>query len=430
MKRLNKLRVLSFLVAIFIVIFFITSNTKALKNSSSHFYTKNDILFYDPNDSNSNSYNNHNDCYSDNNQENNSIQFQGNSNAEKIYRFLTSTPFAKNDNKPLSPVQAAAIIGNIGQESAFNPLLTNPNGGAFGLFQWLGGRKNNLINFSKDKNIDHKTLEAQLLYFKHELDNTSEGVNLFKVKDFGNSNPNPKCRSQNFDFKNETDLKRATLAFRCIFERPRDYEANDEKRLSYAEKALSDFGGIKPKINENCNQGATSYNDNYQVFLQDDPKGDWKNLPYSGGTMGNSGCGVAAMATILKNFGYNVTIKEIIDLAKKSGAMDPTKGTVGGKLAEAAANKYNLRLDNKIGRNANDINKVLDNNGVVYISGRGGPPYTSYGHFVVIYGRTSNGKWKIAQVSLWEDKKSNYKREWEYSALLQGGVTCVALYKK
>lgn len=49
MKRLNKLRVLSFLVAIFIVIFFITSNTKANET----FYTRNDILFYDANDSNS-----------------------------------------------------------------------------------------------------------------------------------------------------------------------------------------------------------------------------------------------------------------------------------------------------------------------------------------------------------------------------------------
>lgn len=56
----------------------------------------------------------------------------------------------------------AAVLGNWEFESGLNPGAINPGGGASGLGQWLGGRKTNLINFSKKHGMNWKSAKAQL----------------------------------------------------------------------------------------------------------------------------------------------------------------------------------------------------------------------------------------------------------------------------
>lgn len=82
----------------------------------------------------------------------------GKNNAEKVMNFLTSQGF------DLAP--ASGIMGNFSWESGFSPTTLNPNGGAFGLAQWLGSRKDDLKAYGGKK---YDTLEVQLQFVMFEL---------------------------------------------------------------------------------------------------------------------------------------------------------------------------------------------------------------------------------------------------------------------
>ena len=86
----------------------------------------------------------------------------GNDNIEKVLRFFVG--------KGLSLKQAAAIAGNLEQESRINPTIENSIG-AYGIAQWLGGRKNNL----KAKS-NYNTLETQLEFLWEELNGAEKAV--------------------------------------------------------------------------------------------------------------------------------------------------------------------------------------------------------------------------------------------------------------
>lgn len=60
-------------------------------------------------------------------------------------------------------------MGNIAHESGFNPKATNPNGGAFGLVQWLGGRKSGLQSFAKSQGKSASNINVQIDYIIKEI---------------------------------------------------------------------------------------------------------------------------------------------------------------------------------------------------------------------------------------------------------------------
>ena len=72
--------------------------------------------------------------------------------------------------------QIAGVLGNISQESGFNPRVNeggavgNPMGrGGYGLAQWTGGRQTNLVNFAKTKKLDPGDAGLQADFLLHEL---------------------------------------------------------------------------------------------------------------------------------------------------------------------------------------------------------------------------------------------------------------------
>ena len=73
-------------------------------------------------------------------------------------------------NKGLAPHQAAGLVGNLMRESSSNLNIgaRNPNGGAFGIAQWLGARQKNL--FARYGRTP--SLQQQLDYVWHELNTT------------------------------------------------------------------------------------------------------------------------------------------------------------------------------------------------------------------------------------------------------------------
>ena len=84
-------------------------------------------------------------------------------NVEKVLKFFTG--------KGLTLVQAAAVAGNLQQESRIDPNALNSIG-AYGIAQWLGGRRTNL-----EKKPNYSTIEGQLEYLWEEL-NGAENAGL------------------------------------------------------------------------------------------------------------------------------------------------------------------------------------------------------------------------------------------------------------
>jgi len=65
--------------------------------------------------------------------------------------------------------QAAALAGNIQQESSFDPTALNAGSGAQGLMQWRLDRRTGLSDYAKATGRDPSDVDAQLDYLVHEM---------------------------------------------------------------------------------------------------------------------------------------------------------------------------------------------------------------------------------------------------------------------
>ena len=87
---------------------------------------------------------------------------------EKVYSFLTN-------EMGLNPAGACGIMSNMYEESNFVADITG-GGGAYGICQWMGPRKTNLINWCKSNKYTYSTLDGQLHFLQHELKNQYPSV--------------------------------------------------------------------------------------------------------------------------------------------------------------------------------------------------------------------------------------------------------------
>lgn len=71
-----------------------------------------------------------------------------------------------------SPVQAAAVAGNIQQESNFNPGAINADEDAHGLIQWRGPRLQALREFAASRGTHYADQNTQLDFIRHEMGGT------------------------------------------------------------------------------------------------------------------------------------------------------------------------------------------------------------------------------------------------------------------
>lgn len=72
-------------------------------------------------------------------------------------------------NHGFSPEQAAAMVGNLYQESGFNPTAVHDNGTGFGMGGWRLDRRDALLNFAKQAGRDPRDPQTQLDFFATEL---------------------------------------------------------------------------------------------------------------------------------------------------------------------------------------------------------------------------------------------------------------------
>jgi len=150
--------------------------------------------------------------------------FSGSANTEKAFNYFISQGYSKE--------QASGIVGNLMQENrALNPKVTNEIGHK-GIAQWDPKiRYPELVKFSKERNLNPETLEAQLQYLEHEMVTGSGGLS-----------------KKTFLAEAKTSEQAAVLMRKKFF-RPGEAEAKDSNRIMYANQVLQQYGGnVKPGV--------------------------------------------------------------------------------------------------------------------------------------------------------------------------------------
>lgn len=116
----------------------------------------------------------------------------------------------------------AALAGNAWRESHINPTLQQLGGGAFGLFQWDGTRRESLLSWLSDNGYESTDPNGQMQYLIVEGDWQGSYGGISSLDEFMQSD--------------STDVAMLTTAFCTCWERP-GVPALDE-RIQFANKAL------------------------------------------------------------------------------------------------------------------------------------------------------------------------------------------------
>jgi len=162
---------------------------------TSDFYSSNDILFYDSKDTGCTSLTS-----------TGSVELVKSNNLQKIFQLLI--------NGGMNATQASAVMGNMYAESSFNSGVTESNGIGYGLVQWSFGRRTSLEEFAKQKNIDVSDMPMQIEFLLKEY------------------NSSYKSLLDSTDFKDATDIAKATEAWMIKYEAPLMKPENDPAALN------------------------------------------------------------------------------------------------------------------------------------------------------------------------------------------------------
>ena len=227
-KRILKIGLLGLTTLVIVLSTFtliVTAQGTSESRCDKVFYSLNNILYYDPCAA-------ENVCTSGEVNVSTDVTVDQTENVKAIWAYLTTTALSTNEGKPLTPVQAAGIMGNMEAESSFNPSAIE--GGVaredkgHGLAQWTFGRwdgATGLSNFAAAQNKPWDDLLVQLEYLKWELENTESAV------------------LQDPQFKSATDPAIAAVQWRIVFERADPDLAHDDRRTGVAVAVYNSFGG-------------------------------------------------------------------------------------------------------------------------------------------------------------------------------------------
>lgn len=128
-----------------------------------------------------------------------------NANEKAVWDRLTASGF--------TPMQTAAIMGNLQQESNYNT-ADQPSG--LGIAQWLGARRERLMSLGS---YDNLTVQVNFMIYELTASEVEAGRAL----------------------KSATTLEDATIAFQNKYERCNPAYCNQEKRIEYAKSVLARY---------------------------------------------------------------------------------------------------------------------------------------------------------------------------------------------
>ena len=149
--------------------------------------------------------------------------FYGNSIEEKVWFALRDAGY--------SEIVTAAIMGNISQESSFDPTSVNSIG-ATGLCQWLDSRADGLRAYAMSKGVDITDVDTQIEYLLTELNGGSGPAEGYATAQVNTEK-----------LKSQTTIEGAVDVFCFEFERPGRDEANVPRRVSEAYRYYEMFKG-------------------------------------------------------------------------------------------------------------------------------------------------------------------------------------------
>lgn len=284
----------------------------------------------------------------------------------------TATAYAFLQDKGFDDREASAIIGNLKQESQLNPKALNESSGAYGIAQWLGGRKEQLLQnaFYSGSSVGDVKLEldVQLNYLWTELQGSERAAyDALKAAE-------------------TTDVGRLAIIFGEAFERYG--EGEEGKRAEFAENIFSQYGESTGLAADCRAVGAGDF----VYYSQKDPQ--WGDIGY--GTIGPIkyvGCGPSSLAMIVATFANKTVTPPIMaKLGADNGSAIPGVGTAHFPLLEAMKGEYGLEYVNLTGQPFDEAIRAIERGSLVYMGGQGPAPFTGWGHVVVMRGITADGQ--------------------------------------
>jgi hypothetical protein len=366
------------------------------------FYSSNDILFYDPNAV----------LCSPSSTSNGTIT--GSDNEEIIFKYLVS--------KGLTAAQAAGILGNMQQESTFNPAkieggaiapdtYTPVNGTGFGLIQWTyTDRQQPLIDLAKSSNRKITDINLQLDYMWQELTGKWQHA-LAAIKATNTPVEAAVATEATYEISGDTD------AF-VVSVRGGNATAAYEKYKSLAPTAAQTVG---------CGSfGSSDLLNNFTYYNQcDNP---WGSMPDTNGTRSCLvGCGPTSVAMAVTNLtGQKITPSDTFKYTTDNKLWIAGGGGTSFETVAAIGTHYGLKASVMTDYNDfNAVKRVIDAGGLVMLAGQGGIPFVPapQAHFILIRAITPDGKFKIADPYPKEPNEND--KDWDPQQLLTssfGGV--------
>ena len=162
------------------------------------------------------------------------------SNAEEMVWFALR-------NAGYSEIATAAVMGNIANESGFDPAkIEGGTGIGLGLCQWSYGRRDALEGYIASKGTDTSDVKTQIEFLLAEL-TPGGGADGFASYQMGSASSSKYDGNRYIcnDWKNAEDIETATIAFMAIFERPSyDPDINHiDRRINDAQAYYEEFQG-------------------------------------------------------------------------------------------------------------------------------------------------------------------------------------------
>ncbi len=277
---------------------------------------------------------------------------------------------------------AAGVLGNIENESGFNPsAIEGGSGIGFGLAQWSYDRRVLIEAYAASKGASASDIDIQIEFLIAELTpgGGAGGYAAYQLGGFSSTAYDGKAYTED-DFKNGTP-EVAAMAFMALWERPSyDSSINHmEKRKADARKYYEQFKGRSLDSFEGGESG-----DMPTYYQTDYPK-----VKYGPYTIADAGCGPTSMAMIASALtGQKITPIDACDWADKNGYCIEG-GTVWQYIPDAAKH-YGLKCDN-LGNNIESAVQALKS-GKYVISNQGPGYFTQVGHFMVLKSIDSKGK--------------------------------------
>jgi TP901 family phage tail tape measure protein len=178
----------------------------------------------------------------------------GGGNASVIWNFFKSKGF--------SDAIVAGIMGNLQLESGLSTTALNKSSGAFGLAQWLGGRKTALSNFANSSGTSMSDINTQLNFLWKELNSTEK-----RTMNYLNANQGASAST-------------IAAAFDKLFERSEGTHV--PQRQKYANQFLAQYAGKGAvAVSASIGSSSTSNPNNAKAEMAqavDSAKSDYQGL--------------------------------------------------------------------------------------------------------------------------------------------------------